>query len=167
MDDQDEQTGQAPRRFRLGIDVGGTFTDFVLEPASGNTIVHKVLSTPADPSIAVLEGIALRAVELIEALAPGDPGTISIDGGLANNRGLVRFLADAIGRPVALRSHTDLTALGAAELGYIGLGLPVPRRRDAEDVAVSPSAASELIRSHRRRFAGAIAAVRSIAADRW
>ena len=43
--------------FRIGIDVGGTFTDFLFWSSDGNVEVFKVLSTPIDPSIAVLEGI--------------------------------------------------------------------------------------------------------------
>jgi len=40
----------------VGIDAGGTFTDFIL--FDGKTIrTHKVLSTPEDPSRAVLEGL--------------------------------------------------------------------------------------------------------------
>jgi N-methylhydantoinase A len=40
--------------FRLGCDVGGTFTDFVLyDEASGEYHVDKLLTTPADPSIAL------------------------------------------------------------------------------------------------------------------
>jgi N-methylhydantoinase A/oxoprolinase/acetone carboxylase beta subunit len=32
---------------RLGIDVGGTFTDFaLLDPASGDLAIHKTLTTP-------------------------------------------------------------------------------------------------------------------------
>ncbi|MEE2802890.1 MAG: hydantoinase/oxoprolinase N-terminal domain-containing protein, partial [Pseudomonadota bacterium] len=39
---------------RLGIDVGGTFTDFVLaDPGSNQLITHKEPSTPDDPSLAV------------------------------------------------------------------------------------------------------------------
>ena len=43
---------------RIGVDVGGTFTDFALiaEGIPGPTI-HKQLTTPEDPSQAVLEGI--------------------------------------------------------------------------------------------------------------
>jgi len=44
--------------FRIGIDVGGTFTDCVLLAPDGETRVHKLLSTPADPSEAVLRGLA-------------------------------------------------------------------------------------------------------------
>ena len=41
---------------RLGIDTGGTFTDFVQLTAAG-LVVHKQRSTPDDPSRAILEGI--------------------------------------------------------------------------------------------------------------
>src|ERR1041384_4945993 len=48
----------------VGIDTGGTFTDFIL--FDGKTIrTHKVLSTPDDPSRAVLEG--LRALGATKA----------------------------------------------------------------------------------------------------
>lgn len=43
---------------RLGCDIGGTFTDFVLlDDNSGEIIVHKCLTTPQDPSDAVEQGI--------------------------------------------------------------------------------------------------------------
>lgn len=43
---------------RIGIDIGGTFTDFVLfDPASGLLHTFKRLSTPHDPAEAVLAGI--------------------------------------------------------------------------------------------------------------
>jgi len=41
----------------LGVDTGGTFTDFVLYE-EGRLRVHKVLSTPAAPERAILQGIA-------------------------------------------------------------------------------------------------------------
>ena len=44
--------------FRLGVDVGGTFTDLLLvDEASGHTYMAKVPSTPEDSSIGVLDGI--------------------------------------------------------------------------------------------------------------
>lgn len=43
---------------RLGIDIGGTFTDFVVfNPAEGSLHAFKVPSTPEDPSRAVLMGL--------------------------------------------------------------------------------------------------------------
>ncbi len=52
-----------PRRsdsmYRLGVDVGGTFTDLLLiDEESGDNFRAKVPSTPADPSIGVLNGIS-------------------------------------------------------------------------------------------------------------
>jgi N-methylhydantoinase A len=44
---------------RVGIDIGGTFTDFVLyDPDSARLETFKLLSTPSDPSQAVLDGLA-------------------------------------------------------------------------------------------------------------
>ncbi len=45
---------------RIGVDIGGTFTDLALyEPASGRLVKEKVLTTPDDPSEGVLTGIEL------------------------------------------------------------------------------------------------------------
>ncbi|MEP7181621.1 MAG: hydantoinase/oxoprolinase family protein [Betaproteobacteria bacterium] len=52
---------------RIGIDVGGTFTDFILTRDDAPPLLHKVLSTPRDPSIAVVAGLA-------ELAAMVDPG---------------------------------------------------------------------------------------------
>lgn len=41
---------------RIGIDTGGTFTDFVVL-VDGEFSVHKEMSTPIDPSIAIYQGI--------------------------------------------------------------------------------------------------------------
>jgi len=47
-------------RYILGVDVGGTFTDLALiRLADGRAFYHKASSTPADPSIAVAEGIGI------------------------------------------------------------------------------------------------------------
>ena len=43
---------------RLGFDIGGTFTDFVLsDPNTGALRLHKLLTTPQDPAIGALEGL--------------------------------------------------------------------------------------------------------------
>ncbi|MEE9494971.1 MAG: hydantoinase/oxoprolinase N-terminal domain-containing protein, partial [Desulfobacterales bacterium] len=40
--------------YRLGCDIGGTFTDFVLvDDETGEFQINKCLTTPADPSDAV------------------------------------------------------------------------------------------------------------------
>jgi N-methylhydantoinase A len=43
---------------KIGIDVGGTFTDFVVTRPGSGPAIFKTLSTPADPSIAVVNGLA-------------------------------------------------------------------------------------------------------------
>jgi N-methylhydantoinase A len=46
------------KRYRLGVDTGGTFTDLcVFEESSGNVMVAKVASTPGNPALAVMNGI--------------------------------------------------------------------------------------------------------------
>ncbi|WP_285187284.1 hydantoinase/oxoprolinase family protein [Rhodococcus sp. MEB041] len=51
-------------RYRLGVDVGGTFTDvLLLEETTGTTFRAKTPSTPADQSIGVLNGIAKVCAE--------------------------------------------------------------------------------------------------------
>ncbi|HSF92399.1 MAG TPA: hydantoinase/oxoprolinase family protein, partial [Paracoccaceae bacterium] len=50
-------------RWRVGFDIGGTFTDFVLYDAeNASVILHKRLTTPHDPSEAALLGLS----ELLE-----------------------------------------------------------------------------------------------------
>ena len=48
---------ESPARYQIGIDVGGTFTDFLLSDGSGAGRIFKVLSTPDDPSVAVMAGL--------------------------------------------------------------------------------------------------------------
>ncbi len=44
--------------YRIGVDIGGTFTDFALYGAdSGTMAIHKLLTTQSDPSEAVLAGV--------------------------------------------------------------------------------------------------------------
>ena len=51
-------------RYRIGFDIGGTFTDFILLDTQRNEIrLHKCLTTPHDPSVGALEGLT----ELLQA----------------------------------------------------------------------------------------------------
>ncbi|MCZ4350998.1 hydantoinase/oxoprolinase family protein [Roseovarius aestuarii] len=51
-------------RYKIGIDVGGTFTDLVAMDAVGQTTICKTLSTPHDQSLGVIEGLGLLAERL-------------------------------------------------------------------------------------------------------
>ena len=46
--------------YRVGIDIGGTFTDMLLVGEDGSVVIGKTLTTPGDPSLAVED--ALRPV---------------------------------------------------------------------------------------------------------
>jgi N-methylhydantoinase A len=50
--------------YRIGIDVGGTFTDLVAVDDLGEATLEKVPSTPGDPSIGVLDGLDRLAQRL-------------------------------------------------------------------------------------------------------
>ena len=57
-------------RYRLGIDIGGTFTDLaVVDEATGETLTFKTPSVPSDPARAVLNGIVRLRDEY--GIAPG------------------------------------------------------------------------------------------------
>jgi N-methylhydantoinase A len=55
----------APRiPWRIGVDVGGTFTDLVLIGADGRMVTHKTPSNPADPAEALFRGLEELASRL-------------------------------------------------------------------------------------------------------
>ncbi|MGA0117562.1 MAG: FGGY family carbohydrate kinase [Ilumatobacteraceae bacterium] len=74
---------------------------------------------------AVLEGVAHRGVDLIEA-AEADSGIaisdIRIDGGMSRNPTFVQALADAAQRPVRVSKMTEATTLGAGFLAGTASG---------------------------------------------
>jgi N-methylhydantoinase A len=62
-------SGVVPR-YRLGVDVGGTHTDLVLlDKADGSLLVEKVSSTPKNPALGVLDGVARF---IARGVAPGE-----------------------------------------------------------------------------------------------
>src|SRR5579864_4775691 len=50
--------------YRIGIDVGGTFTDLVAVDERGAVTLAKAASTPVDPSLGVMDGLARLALGL-------------------------------------------------------------------------------------------------------
>ncbi|MCS0497157.1 FGGY family carbohydrate kinase [Ancylobacter sp. MQZ15Z-1] len=94
----------------------------------------------ADMVRAVLEGIAMLTVGLIEAATAsvGSIATVSIDGGLSQSAYFGRFLAAASGRAVVVPAHHEMTSLGLAELcGADIASLRVPARRFEPDGSVT------------------------------
>lgn len=79
---------------------------------------------PRDLAQAVLEGVAFRAAEVLEAIGALQPlsGPVSIDGGMTRNPWFCGFLADRLGVPVTVSDEPELTALGTADLAAAGAG---------------------------------------------
>ena len=111
-----------------------------------------------DLARAVLEGVALRAAQLVDAFAAGSTiGRISIDGGLSRSRGFTRFLANALGQPIEVAETPDLTASGI--IGLCGAAGPEPPRPRTRWRTMEPGAAG--LQDIRRRFADAVERSRS------
>jgi glycerol kinase len=79
----------------------------------------------AEVARAVLEGIAHRGADLLEAAETDSGlsiGSLRVDGGMSANRTFIQALANAIGRPVETSAVTEATTLGAAYLAGVGVG---------------------------------------------
>jgi len=95
--------------FRIGIDVGGTFTDLALyDDSTGGLRLGKILTTPEDPSKAVLEGLDSLLAEA--GIRPADLGEVSHATTIATNSVIQRN-----GPPTAL-----LTTEGFRDVLTIG-----------------------------------------------
>jgi N-methylhydantoinase A len=81
-----------PRRIRIGVDTGGTFTDVVaVDETAGRIVTAKTPSTPADPAAGFMDAVH-RALALLDA-AGGDVAAVSHGTTVATNQ----LLEDRIG----------------------------------------------------------------------
>jgi N-methylhydantoinase A len=64
------EQAQGATRYRVGIDIGGTFTDLIMVDERGQITARKLPSTPGDYSRAVLDGLEMILASLDEQ-APG------------------------------------------------------------------------------------------------
>ncbi|MNL62876.1 Glycerol kinase [compost metagenome] len=86
-----------------------------------------------------MEGIALRAAEIVRAMAIDAPlGQISVDGGVSRSRYLCQFLADTTGCTVVIPSVDELTAFGTAQLAALALEETLPRPLPLETIEPQP-----------------------------
>jgi glycerol kinase len=79
-------------------------------------------STRAHLARAALEAIAHQVADVLEVL-PLEVGVLRADGGASGNRFLMQFQADLIGARVEVSAEKETTALGAAALAGVGVGV--------------------------------------------
>ncbi|MEX2488186.1 MAG: hydantoinase/oxoprolinase family protein [Pseudomonadales bacterium] len=129
----------------LGVDTGGTFTDFVL--LAGETLrVHKVLSTPDAPEAAILQGI--KDMELEDALKAGElsivHGTTVATNATLEGKGVRTAY-------ITNRGLKDILTIGRQTRGELYNLAPVGKQLPVSDdllfeVSARTSASGEVIR---------------------
>ena len=106
--------------YRLGIDAGGTFTDFVLAEKSSNVKIYKTPSTPNDPTKAIENGLALISKDL--EVSPEDivsQSDLCINGTTVGLNALIQHKGSLVGL-ICTKGHEDSIEirLGHKEDGY-------------------------------------------------
>jgi N-methylhydantoinase A/oxoprolinase/acetone carboxylase beta subunit len=135
---------------RLGIDTGGTFTDFVRLGPDGLT-VHKVRTTPDDPSRAILEGLAeLARPDTAPDVVHGS--TVATNAVLERRGARVALVATAgfedvvrIGRQTRPELYNFFVPL-PRPLVEPGLSFGLGERLDAEGAVLTPLDTAEVDR---------------------
>jgi glycerol kinase len=96
-------------------------------PSARGTIFGLTRATSiADLARATLEGVAFQVADLIEAMNQdlGYPlEEIRVDGGMARSDLFLQFQSDLLGIPIHRSPQSESTALGAAVLAGLGIGL--------------------------------------------
>ena len=107
-------------KYRLGIDAGGTFTDFILADAGGGVQIFKVLSTPTEPTKAIQNGLKLITEETgLSAEEIVSNSDLCINGTTVGLNALITHNGAKTGL-IATRGHEDSIEirLGHKEDGY-------------------------------------------------
>jgi glycerol kinase len=97
------------------------------EPEARGTIFGLTRATTvADLARATLEGVAFQVADLIDAMNTDLAEPLSemrVDGGMARSDPFLQFQADVLGLPLRRSPQVESTALGAALLAGLGVGL--------------------------------------------
>ena len=106
--------------YRLGIDAGGTFTDFALADKSGNIKIYKTPSTPNDPTKAIEDGLKIISEDL--EINPSDiisQSDLCINGTTVGLNALIQHKGSPVGL-ICTEGHEDSIEirLGHKEDGY-------------------------------------------------
>ena len=97
------------------------------EPEARGTLFGLTRATSvADLARATLEGVAFQILDLIDAMNADLPvplRDLRVDGGMARSDPFLQFQADLLGLPLQRSPQPESTALGAALLAGLGVGL--------------------------------------------
>lgn len=106
------------------------------DPSARGTIFGLNRATSlADVARATLEGVGFQIADLIEAIQEDLESPLKdlrVDGGMARSDPFLQFQADVLGRPIRRSPQIESTALGAALLAGLGIGLWPSRERALE-----------------------------------
>jgi glycerol kinase len=93
--------------------------------AAGLWLGMSLETTKEDLCQAVLEGIALRTAQVLDAIASlaGRQQELSVDGGLINNSYFCQFLADVTQCDILIPASPDITTYGTGRFALIGSGV--------------------------------------------
>lgn len=133
------------KRIRIGVDTGGTFTDFVFVK-DGQIQLFKVPSTPEDPSLAIKQGLARigTALEVVHGTTVGTNALLQRRGArtaLITTRGFEDVLA--IGRQARPELY-NLNAVKPPPLVTAGLRFGIGERVVASGEVIEPLPEDEL-----------------------
>ena len=125
-------------------------------------------TTAAHIARATLEGIAYQVADVLDAMEADRGQAINelrVDGGAAANRLLLQFQADLLGADVVRPRNLETSALGAAYLAGLAVGvwsdLNTLEERWSVDQRISPQRTAAEVRVLRAGWDNAIASVRS------
>jgi N-methylhydantoinase A len=119
-------------KYRIGVDVGGTFTDLVVvDPSSGSVMTTKTPSTPSEPGRAIINGLEEIGVSL------GDTEYFAHGTTVGTNALITRELPRAA--LVCTEGFRDVLEIGRGPRpdlwdAYLDIAPPLVRRRDRFEV---------------------------------
>jgi N-methylhydantoinase A len=159
--------------YRIGIDVGGTFTDFLVVDSKGDVVLWKHRTTPEDQSIGVMEGLGelaeQRGMKTRDFLAQADliiHGTTTADNTMIEQTGAKTGLLVTKGRrdEIELRrgykeNIWDPSAPGPFKITPRRYRLTLEERLDYQGNVLKPLDEEEVRTQVRRLKAGGVSSI--------
>lgn len=117
---------------------------------------------PGHVARAALEAVNHQIADVIDALDASDLEVLHADGGATASRLLMQRQADLLGRDVVVSSNAEVSALGAALMGFTHLGWELPDLESDGGCRYSPSVDDAERAASREQWASALARSRFV-----